>query len=81
MVIGLNANPIVYEKKERQSRQPSSSVGDEYAVDQIDELEIFDILFTCFSLFDQWFFWAWNQMLVTPIGFITMHLVALMVLG
>ncbi|XP_057520621.1 protein AE7-like isoform X2 [Amaranthus tricolor] len=44
MVIGLNANPIVYEKKERQSRQPSSSVGDEYAVDQIDELEIFDYI-------------------------------------
>ncbi|CAO2819686.1 unnamed protein product [Amaranthus hypochondriacus] len=44
MVIGLNENPIVYEKKERQSRQPSSSVGDEYTVDQIDELEIFDYI-------------------------------------
>jgi len=45
MVVGLiNANPTVYEKKERRTRPVSSDVVDEYAVEPIDELEIFDIL-------------------------------------
>ncbi|KAE8733108.1 MIP18 family protein [Hibiscus syriacus] len=46
MVSGLiNANPIVYEKKERQVRKVTS-VPDEYAVEPIDQEEIFDILFS-----------------------------------
>lgn len=39
----INANPIVYEKKERRVRIPAADV-DEYAVEPIDQLEIFDIL-------------------------------------
>ncbi|KAL5722212.1 Protein ae7 [Ranunculus cassubicifolius] len=44
MAMGLiNANPVVYERKERRSRSvPSSVVGDEYSVEPIDQLEIFD---------------------------------------
>ncbi|KAL4318293.1 hypothetical protein GQ457_18G005130 [Hibiscus cannabinus] len=43
MVSGLiNANPIVYEKKERQVRNVAT-VHDEYAVEPIDQEEIFDI--------------------------------------
>ncbi|XP_052489337.1 protein AE7 [Gossypium raimondii] len=42
MVSGLiNANPIVYEKKERRVRN-EAVVPDEYAVEPIDQLEIFD---------------------------------------
>ncbi|XP_059656909.1 protein AE7 [Cornus florida] len=42
MVSGLiNANPIVYEKKERRARTPQGDV-EEYAVEPIDSLEIFD---------------------------------------
>ncbi|KAB2021395.1 hypothetical protein ERO13_D07G127100v2 [Gossypium hirsutum] len=41
MVSGLiNANPIVYEKKERRVRN-EAAVPDEYAVEPIDQLEIF----------------------------------------
>lgn len=44
MVSGLiNANPVVYEKKERRARSAPTDV-DEYAVEPIDQLEIFDIL-------------------------------------
>lgn len=44
MVDGLiNANPTVYEKKERRARIPPGDV-DEYAVEPIDQQEIFDIL-------------------------------------
>nr|GMD95399.1 protein AE7-like [Ipomoea batatas] len=39
----INANPIVYEKKERRVRIPAADV-DEYAVEPIDQLEIFDHL-------------------------------------
>ncbi|KAL6578722.1 hypothetical protein OROMI_008938 [Orobanche minor] len=50
MVAGLiNANPVVYEKKERRTRTAPSDV-DEYAVEAIDELEIFDILLYLFNL-------------------------------
>lgn len=38
----INANPIVYEKKERRARSGQSV--DEYAAETIDQLEIFDIL-------------------------------------
>ncbi|KAK6117010.1 hypothetical protein DH2020_049254 [Rehmannia glutinosa] len=42
MVSGLiNANPIVYEKKERRTRSTPADV-DEYAVEAIDQLEIFE---------------------------------------
>ncbi|KAJ7943887.1 protein AE7 [Quillaja saponaria] len=42
MVSGLiNANPILYEKKERRARS-APSVADEYAVEPIDQQEIFD---------------------------------------
>ena len=45
MVSGLiNANPIVYEKKERRVRN-IATIPDEYTVDPIDQQEIFDILF------------------------------------
>lgn len=45
MVSGLiNANPTVYEKKERRVRSFISN-ADEYAVEPIDQQEIFDILF------------------------------------
>ncbi|GMQ04162.1 hypothetical protein CsSME_00049674 [Camellia sinensis var. sinensis] len=44
MVSGLiNANPIVYEKKERRARTEPGDV-DECAVEAIDQLEIFDHL-------------------------------------
>ena len=42
MVVGLiNANPVVYEKKERRSRQAPETT-DENAAEAIDQLEIFD---------------------------------------
>lgn len=45
MVSGLiNANPVVYQKKERRARNAPCD-NDEYAVEPIDQLEIFDILF------------------------------------
>lgn len=44
MVSGLiNANPIVYERKERRVRSAPAD-ADEYAVELIDAQEIFDIL-------------------------------------
>lgn len=44
MVSGLiNANPVVYQKKERRARNAPCD-SDEYAVEPIDQLEIFDIL-------------------------------------
>ena len=44
MVSGLiNANPIVYEKKEHRTRTAPNDV-DKYDVEPIDQLEIFDIL-------------------------------------
>jgi hypothetical protein len=46
MVSGLiNANPIIYEKKQCQQRSTQSLPGDEYKVEPIDQLEVFDILF------------------------------------
>ena len=39
----INANPIVYEKKERRARS-APTVVDEYAVESIDQQEVFDIL-------------------------------------
>ncbi|KAI5438171.1 protein AE7 [Lathyrus oleraceus] len=43
MVSGLiNANPVIYEKKQRQQRSTQSLPTDEYAVEPIDQLEIFD---------------------------------------
>ncbi|XP_045813942.1 protein AE7-like [Trifolium pratense] len=43
MVSGLiNANPIIYEKKQRQQRSTQSLQGDEYTVEPIDQLEVFD---------------------------------------
>ena len=52
MVSGLiNANPTVYEKKERRARTgPGPGDVDEYAVEVIDQLEIFDILLLCLHL-------------------------------
>lgn len=44
MVSGLiNANPVIYEKKERRVRNAPSD-ADEYAVESIDQQEVFDIL-------------------------------------
>ncbi|KAL6578723.1 hypothetical protein OROMI_008939 [Orobanche minor] len=49
MVAGLiNANPIVYDKKEPRTRTAPGDV-DEYAVAPIDRLKIFDILLMIFS--------------------------------
>ncbi|XP_052202458.1 protein AE7-like isoform X1 [Diospyros lotus] len=39
----INANPTVYEKKERRARTALAD-GDEYAVEHFDQLEIFDHL-------------------------------------
>ena len=40
----INANPVIYQKKERHVRiAPCDS--DEYAVEPVDQQEIFDILF------------------------------------
>lgn len=39
----INPNPVVYEKKERQARSAPRDL-DEYAAEEIDRLEIFDIL-------------------------------------
>ncbi|XWS28324.1 hypothetical protein CRYUN_Cryun25bG0058600 [Craigia yunnanensis] len=48
MVSGLiNANPVVYEKKERRVHN-LATLPDEYAVDPIDQQEIFDILVLLF---------------------------------
>lgn len=45
MVSGwINANPVVYEKKERQVSN-RAILSDEYAVEPIDQQEVFDILF------------------------------------
>lgn len=40
----INANPIVYEKKERRARSAPIDCPDEYAVEPIDQPEVFDIL-------------------------------------
>ncbi|CAN6560229.1 hypothetical protein ACFX13_030814 [Malus domestica] len=40
----INANPVIYEKKERRVRSVPSAAADEYAVEPIDQQEIFDIL-------------------------------------
>lgn len=39
----INANPVIYGKKERRVRSVPSA-ADEYAVEPIDQEEIFDIL-------------------------------------
>lgn len=39
----INANPIVYEKKDRRTRSAIYDV-DEYTIEPIDQQEIFDIL-------------------------------------
>lgn len=47
MVSGLiNANPVVHEKKERRVRSVPSD-ADEYAIEPIDQQEVFDILSNC----------------------------------
>jgi hypothetical protein len=46
----INANPIVYEKKERRARS-APTVADEYAVESIDQQEVFDILSVQFFFF------------------------------
>ncbi|KAL2606205.1 hypothetical protein GLYMA_09G209300v4 [Glycine max] len=38
----INANPIIYEKKERRPRTAPSAPHDEYAVELIDQQEVFD---------------------------------------
>ncbi|XP_078438438.1 MIP18 family protein (DUF59) [Wolffia australiana] len=38
----INANPVVYQRKDRQSRVRVTAVEDEYAADPIDQQEIFD---------------------------------------
>ncbi|CAF1904271.1 hypothetical protein HID58_046872 [Brassica napus] len=49
MVSGLiNENPTVYERKERRVRTDSTN-SDEFSVEPIDQLEIFDILFFDFA--------------------------------
>jgi hypothetical protein len=50
MVMGLiNANPVIHEIKERRTRQAPETT-DENAVEHIDQLEIFDILFIDFPV-------------------------------
>ena len=50
----INANPIVYEKTERRARSAPSDYADEYAVEPIDQQEVFDIL--SLDLFSVFFF-------------------------
>ncbi|XP_008385712.1 protein AE7-like isoform X1 [Malus domestica] len=38
----INANPVIYEKKKRRVRSVPSAAADEYAVEAIDQQEIFD---------------------------------------
>ncbi|XP_009348794.2 protein AE7 [Pyrus x bretschneideri] len=38
----INANPVIYEKKERRVRSVPSAAADEYVVEPIDQQEIFD---------------------------------------
>ncbi|ONI01664.1 hypothetical protein PRUPE_6G151700 [Prunus persica] len=38
----INANPVIYEKKERRVRSVPTAAADEYAVEPIDQQEIFD---------------------------------------
>lgn len=46
MVSGLiNANPIIYEKKERRARPAPAIPDDNDAAEPIDQQEVFDILF------------------------------------
>ena len=45
----INANPVVHEKKERITREVPERT-DENALESIDQLEIFDILFSVFPL-------------------------------
>ena len=40
----INANPVIHEKKERRTREAPVNT-DENAVEPIDQLEIFDILY------------------------------------
>jgi len=47
-----NKNPIIYPKRTRRSRTDQSST-DEFSVEPIDQLEIFDILNFCYSLLRQ----------------------------
>ncbi|WCJ21872.1 Cytosolic iron-sulfur assembly component 2B [Euphorbia peplus] len=52
MVSGLiNPNPVVYQKKDCRARSIRTDL-DEFAVEPIDQLEIFDILFHFVSLLD-----------------------------
>ena len=46
----INTNPIVYEKKECRA-QSVPIVVDEYAVEPIDQQEVFDILSVLFFFF------------------------------
>ncbi|KAI4297011.1 hypothetical protein L6164_036923 [Bauhinia variegata] len=48
----INANPIIYEKKERRPRSAPIGANDEYAVELVDQEEVFDILFKfrCFLI-------------------------------
>ncbi|KAM1040844.1 hypothetical protein ACFX13_030814 [Malus domestica] len=50
----INANPVIYEKKERRVRSVPSAAADEYAVEPIDQQEIFDILsvYSCVYVFN-----------------------------
>ena len=55
MVSGLiNENPTVYERKERRVRTDSTN-SDEFSVEPIDQLEIFDILFFDFAFINSFF--------------------------
>ncbi|XP_057448687.1 protein AE7 [Lotus japonicus] len=38
----INANPIIYEKKQRRARTAPSACDDDCALESIDELEVFD---------------------------------------
>ncbi|RYQ81456.1 hypothetical protein Ahy_Scaffold1g107378 isoform B [Arachis hypogaea] len=52
----INANPIIYEKKERRTRTSPPTTNDDYAVEPIDQLEIFDILYFFLSFIFQFLF-------------------------
>lgn len=54
----INANPIVYERKERRARSLPSGDADEYALEPIDQQEVFDILSLALQSFLLLFFCA-----------------------
>ena len=70
----INANPTVYEKKERRARSAPNDDADEYAVEPIDQPEVFDILSLEFFFFFLVFNWAYYCIRILRLCFCWMEL-------